>query len=151
MTHRVHFDRSSLKPGLIGLKCGRAAFQAPICNWRDGTGAQGSQTYVDILHTGMEPAIVCRCPQVLNYQHHWIRSAKLKKLITFRRGATYTRLGGHHVGHWPTFLVLKIFSIRAAAIGRPPKNFYRSAWFHHKISSQSLYHEPLFHVNIKIF
>ena len=30
---------------------------------------------------------------------------------TFRRwteGATYTRQGGHHVGHWPTFLVTQI-------------------------------------------
>jgi len=30
---------------------------------------------------------------------------------TLRRwteGATYIRQGGHHVGHWPTFLVLKI-------------------------------------------
>jgi len=31
---------------------------------------------------------------------------------TLRRwteGATYVRQGGHHVGHWPTFLVLKSF------------------------------------------
>ena len=32
---------------------------------------------------------------------------------TLRRwteGATYIRQGGHHVGHWPTFLVLHVFT-----------------------------------------
>jgi len=31
---------------------------------------------------------------------------------TLRRlseGATYTRQGGHHVGHWPTFLVFGLY------------------------------------------
>jgi len=33
---------------------------------------------------------------------------------TLRRqteGATYIRQGGHHVGHWPTFLVLCLFCV----------------------------------------
>jgi len=27
------------------------------------------------------------------------------------RGATYIRQGGHHVGHWPTFLVFYLYCI----------------------------------------
>jgi len=33
---------------------------------------------------------------------------------TLRRwteGATYVRQGGHHVGHWPTFLVMSVFTM----------------------------------------
>jgi len=30
--------------------------------------------------------------------------------------ATYIRQGGHHVGHWPTFLVVYILSVRRTLI-----------------------------------
>jgi len=45
----------------------------------------------------------------------WHSSSGLAKLCgvvqewnygTFAEGATYIRLGGHHVGHWPTFIYL---------------------------------------------
>jgi len=30
-------------------------------------------------------------------------------LLHLTEGATYIRQGGHHVGHWPTFVVLFVF------------------------------------------
>jgi len=33
-------------------------------------------------------------------------SGRQPNFAAFNRGATYIRQGGHHVGHWPTFLVL---------------------------------------------
>ena len=30
----------------------------------------------------------------------------VSQTAAFNRGATYIRQGGHHVGHWPTFLVV---------------------------------------------
>jgi len=37
-------------------------------------------------------------------------------------GATYIRRGGHHVGHWPTFLVILISDIRQPAKIQPAQN-----------------------------
>jgi len=43
-------------------------------------------------------------------------------------GATYIRQGGHHVGHWPTFLVLVILKwLSRASICIGPQDFEQSA------------------------
>ena len=47
---------------------------------------------------------------------------------TLRRwteGATYIRQGDHHVGHWPTFLVLFLFQFFIYGIGRFIRQVYK--------------------------
>jgi len=43
----------------------------------------------------------------------------IQTLRRWTEGATYIRQGGHHVGHWPTFLFLiLLFWLRASAFWR---------------------------------
>ena len=37
-------------------------------------------------------------------------------LWRWTEGATYIRQGGHHVGHWPTFLVISVFTALAKTL-----------------------------------
>ena len=62
-------------------------------------------------------------------------------------GATYIQLGGHHVGHWPTFLVSNWFAVRPqyvhlmtrfsphfAAFTIFYKFYYYDYYYHHLVS-----------------
>jgi len=42
-------------------------------------------------------------------------AALLHGTLRWTEGATYIRQGGHHVGHWPTFLVFLYFSFNFRA------------------------------------
>ena len=57
--------RRETRPDRPKMRPGQAPLASAICDWTDGTDDKRSLTYVGILHTGVGPAIVCRCPQLL--------------------------------------------------------------------------------------
>ena len=60
---------------------------------------------------------------------------------SFTEGGTYIRLGGHHIGHWPTFLLIFVFSVPNKRLaGKSISEMYVLCQVECKTLTQSLSH-----------